>query len=1001
MKRKFYLRTFALLIVLCVFVNLSLIAGFNRLFVENVYADEGVEFPVSSNKVYVTLKNIKTGVPSDTIALKIGIINLNKAININLDDIKLRYYFTNDGCFPIQVNIKLFGTETESFNPELVKTSVVTGLSYPGADSYVEIEFTGSVELNCDRKPIYIELDIKENSPDRNFDQSNDFSNNNYYTPFLPEEFFASGRVPVFMFDPKKRDYVLLTGVLPSETSKIPNPTPTPVVSPSPSPIVPEGEKILATASGNIIIPKPSPAPVGLFEPADIGFPHEGSIDVGFSPRKKEALILLDSSYESNDVDDGLTGIFKYCLFSSGDSLYQGDNITIEGDVFTRNTMNVTTSGIKITGKVEYSFRDRNSYAGPLGDKEIKMEPADAHRYDRYLVPDENDDYSALFSMIQTKVTNLPEKGDAKFLITEDTVENYISPEVRANPNWRKNAVQFYYDDNDESVSIEYRSKEAGGFSRKYDNSLPQYLIKQDKGDAFVLKSNMFFDGNLIISVNGIRQELIDGATSAFIYAYGDIILQGNGATFDDVYLITKYGNIYIETNNCNVNGIAFAPNGKIVINGQSNNLQGSFVASKIQCEPGNSVFKGPTDDQLEDIEDALKSTEGFDTIRNSIALLPYIFDEYTRAGIITYSDYANINDSPINDSWKFFDAATEREEFLNYTLTLSVDEDSKRSNLGDGLRKALDVFNKYSDPEADKYIYIFTSLDPNAYTRSHLPYGLFETDPAFNTDAAYIYDETVNREGNQYVREIMKLIKEYNNKHVNGKIKLILVDLTNYIKEFNIKNGAKESEIEVDDLTNLAADLGIDISDSDEKAYYCPSLEDIQSLSIINELAYRSNSMPPKLAVENLKISSAQFELSLPSYIKPVELFFKRASNTKESIDKLSGLAASGGKYNITYTFSGDELATLTRISDGLKYDLESNGLYMTLIVNSSDDWDDGDNPLTVKGTVDIAGPKITYKLFDDKNNDGVWSAGEAEFEVVVPFDNIKFNVEYKKDIN
>jgi len=163
---------------------------------------------------------------------------------------------------------------------------------------------------------------------------------------------------------------------------------------------------------------------------------------------------------------------------------------------------------------------------------------------------------------------------------------------------------------------------------------------------------------------------------------------------------------------------------------------------------------------------------------------------------------------------------------------------------------------------------------------------------------------------------------------------------LTNYIKEFNIKNGAKESEIEVDDLTNLAADLGIDISDSDEKAYYCPSLEDIQSLSIINELAYRSNSMPPKLAVENLKISSAQFELSLPSYIKPVELFFKRASNTKESIDKLSGLAASGGKYNITYTFSGDELATLTRISDGLKYDLESNGLYMTLIVNSSDDW-------------------------------------------------------------
>jgi len=121
------------------------------------------------------------------------------------------------------------------------------------------------------------------------------------------------------------------------------------------------------------------------------------------------------------------------------------------------------------------------------------------------------------------------------------------------------------------------------------------------------------------------------------------------------------------------------------------------------------------------------------------------------------------------------------------------VDEDSKRSNLGDGLRKALDVFNKYSDPEADKYIYILQVL-----IQMHTPDRVFLTDywnwPESYTDAAYIMMK-LSREGNQYVREIMKLIKEYNNNHVNGKIKLILVDLTNYIKEFNIKNGAKESE--------------------------------------------------------------------------------------------------------------------------------------------------------------------------------------------------------------
>jgi len=97
------------------------------------------------------------------------------------------------------------------------------------------------------------------------------------------------------------------------------------------------------------------------------------------------------------------------------------------------------------------------------------------------------------------------------------------------------------------------------------------------------------------------------------------------------------------------------------------------------------------------------------------------------------------------------------------------VDEDSKRSNLGDGLRKAWMYSINTQIPKRTIYIHL-TSLDPNAYTRPRLSDGLFETDPKVNTDAAYIYDETVNGEGNQYVREIMKLIKEYNNNHVMAK---------------------------------------------------------------------------------------------------------------------------------------------------------------------------------------------------------------------------------------
>jgi len=222
---------------------------------------------------------------------------------------------------------------------------------------------------------------------------------------------------------------------------------------------------------------------------------------------------------------------------------------------------------------------------------------------------------------------------------------------------------------------------------------------------------------------------------------------------------------------------------------------------------------------------------------------------------------------------------------------------------------------------------------------------------------------------------------------------------LTTYIKESNIKNGVKESDIEIDDLRSLASDLGISVYDSEEKAYYCPSLEDIQSLSIINELAYISNTIPPKLAVENLTINSAKFELSLPSHLKPVELFFKKADGSKESIVNLTELTPSGGKYNISHIFTDDELANLTSIDDGLSYDLESRELYLTLIVNYSDDFTE--NTLSIEGVVDIAGPQVTYELYEDKNGDGIKSEGEDEFEVVVPFSNIKFNVVYKKDIN
>ncbi|WP_265445972.1 vWA domain-containing protein [Acetivibrio straminisolvens] len=742
--------------------------------------------------------------------------------------------------------------------------------------------------------------------------------------------------------------------------------------------------------------------PMGLFEPSEIKFSHDGSIEVSSVPSKKEAIVLFDSSYESTETPIPFLGIFEHALFSRSIATYQGQNITINGDVFTRDKIMVDTASVNVEGKNKYYERE-GSWKGTIGTSEIKL--VDEAKPREELSKNDRKYYDYLFEEdgeITNMINVLTSAIEDEIDVNKYGAQIQFKEENKHLYSWPYKSEEDIKNGND--IYIQYTNKNSGAPYSELSYKNIEYMILGS--GIFKIKSNMYFEGDLIISVQGgIFSELND--TPKFIYAEGNITLQGgqlNGRAIENLYLISGNGNISIETGTSDFKGFAIAPNGSIRLNGQNCEITGSFIGKELIIPPSNVIFNRPTEDMTDPFKRFIKETKGFDAVKEAISYLPNLFDSYTRAGVITYSDYADVNeldiigideDDPETTNWKLYDVSTEIDDLRSYISTLKADVTTKRSNLGDAIRKALGIFKSdICDPDAEKFLIVFTSLDPNAYT---IVSGTdnFELDLYKDINEDQVSDESGNK-GNMYVEELCSMIDEYNSSTDGGKIYKIFIDLSLFRQEAN------DNEEIIDPLYDLAENLNIDTSDS--VYYYRPSKEEMKnyhlSSSFINKLAQFSNNMPPKLAVKNLKISSAKFELSVPDYLKPVELFFKKTDGTKESIANLSGLApSSDGKYNISYTFSGNALATLTSIDGGLSYGLESNELYLTLIVNYSEVFDE--TTLAIKGTVDTAGPVITYTLYEDKDMNGTKSGDEDEFEITVPFDNIKFNVEYKKDIN
>ncbi len=743
-----------------------------------------------------------------------------------------------------------------------------------------------------------------------------------------------------------------------------------------------------------------SPAAVDLHNLVNITLDHNGEISVKQKPINKEAIVLFDSCYLSTETPSIIDFILSNCFYSLTDLMFQGEKTEIEGSIFVRKTFNVT-GPTTIDGVARY-YEKKGAYSNYIGGTEVKMTYEEAHRNDDKLVSDSEGNFKELFDFIQGEIegqlSQYPEEERAKYIFKEITKEFHF-------PDGGKICR---FDDKSPDIYVRREERRIGENENAYTvdgETIVNYYI--EGGGTFYLRDNMYFDGNLKISVPEIRQALDPNAKSAFIFATGNIQLQGQGNTldsYDNIILLSKYGDISFEAGSSLIKSIAFAPNGTITIHGGDVNLQGCFVANNIVAESRVADFKGPSESQKKEFGGGITRTEGFDTVRAAIEHISDLFDDQTKVGIIKYSDYADINDFDINaGGWKFYDIRTEQSQLKSYVSSLNADTKTEKSNLGDAIRRALGIFNsKLSDNKAEKFLIIFTGMDPNAYTFNKD--GDFETDLNKDVNINFTDIEEGDSKGNDYVKRMVSEINNYNNAN-KGNIHTILVDLSKFREDSNVDNFGKPRVL-VPQLIDLAANLGIPVTPNQERvitdddAYYCPTKEQVDNFEskefIIRQLASFTNEFKTRLAVEDLNIEAAKFELELPKALKPTKLKINFTDRVKELNNTDIPYISSSDSYKISYDFTREEInryVKLLSIANGKDYYLTAGSISVELFANNDDNSFSGStNELKIEKTFNISNASITYTFKDEDSN---------LYEYKVDFNEVTVKVTYNKDIN
>ena len=76
-------------------------------------------------------------------------------------------------------------------------------------------------------------------------------------------------------------------------------------------------------------------------------------------------------------------------------------------------------------------------------------------------------------------------------------------------------------------------------------------------------------------------------ALNCSVGSTGNIVFDGNALNANNTVLYSENGNITINNDNANVNGLIYAPNGVVIVKGQNFDVNGAIIAKKVIIDSG------------------------------------------------------------------------------------------------------------------------------------------------------------------------------------------------------------------------------------------------------------------------------------------------------------------------------------------------------------------------------------------------------------------------------
>ncbi|NLD48117.1 MAG: VWA domain-containing protein, partial [Clostridiaceae bacterium] len=472
--------------------------------------------------------------------------------------------------------------------------------------------------------------------------------------------------------------------------------------------------------------------------PSEIKYKIEGNIDIKVPPfpsfeppvatpipiDQKEIIFLLDSSmyFSKGEVPTG--GVLDYVLYSDTDINVIGEKKTFNGSVHTNKHFNSEANDYEIKEGYKIEYGTKHIGAG----LEEKLEP--------YLKQ-------------ATKILSIEQLTEWPAIINES-----ILVQENAGRDITGDDIHVLLDGTDRFGSPKFKVTGSGILN---------------------LGKSLYFPGSVTFSVRNIT-----GNGQAFIFAAGDITIQGYGAsndtTMDRVCFFSKMGDIKFESDNSSIKGLAIAASGEIVFQGRYNDFVGNFISNKITIKSSFDTFTHPgkSTDYPENLNDNYEPHPHYDILVQKLWDLIDSYDEH-KIGIIQFDSSANSSEGR-NNRFELFNMSntTEKEELKNHITDniLSYRPGNNESNLGDALRRAYMVFNSVeSNPNVPRYLVVLTGISPTTYSHDD------------DLISSFLDDTHDTRQDSA---KAIEYAKAYSEKLFDREIKSFYVDLTAFTGQSN-----------------------------------------------------------------------------------------------------------------------------------------------------------------------------------------------------------------------